>query len=96
VGEVGTEDSFFDLGGHSLLALEAHALLQKRLNREIPVVELFHYPTIRVLAAYLDQPVSAPTTATSGHSRARVRQQLMQQRQQLRTSRTALIEEPRR
>jgi amino acid adenylation domain-containing protein len=91
--QVGTEDSFFDLGGHSLLALEAHAMLQKRLNREIPVVELFHYPTIRALASFLDQPAAASPTETNGHSRARVRQQLMQQRHQLRASRTAILEE---
>jgi amino acid adenylation domain-containing protein len=79
--QVGANDSFFDLGGHSLLALEAHAKLQDTLGREIPVVELFHYPTIRTLAAYLGGDDEPEPIATNGHSRARVRQQLMQHRQ---------------
>jgi thioesterase domain-containing protein len=44
---VGLDDDFFDLGGHSLLI----AALQQRIAAEfglcIPIVELFHNPTIR-------------------------------------------------
>jgi amino acid adenylation domain-containing protein len=48
---VGLDDNFFDLGGHSLLI----AMLQQRITAEfgqcIPVVELFHNPTVRQQAA---------------------------------------------
>src|SRR2546428_12723457 len=53
VGRVGLEDNFFDLGGHSLLLVKVHARLQKLLAREVAIVDLFKYPTISALAAYL-------------------------------------------
>jgi amino acid adenylation domain-containing protein len=47
---VGLDDNFFDLGGHSLLV----AVLQERIATEfgqrIPMVELFHSPTVRLQA----------------------------------------------
>jgi amino acid adenylation domain-containing protein len=50
VERVGIDDSFFDLGGHSLLMIRVHARLAAALGREIPIVDLFTYPTIRALA----------------------------------------------
>jgi acyl carrier protein len=51
--EVGVDDSFFDLGGDSLLLTAVHMELQKALKREIPITDLFQYPTIRRLAQHL-------------------------------------------
>ena len=50
---VGVEDDFFALGGNSLQALACVARLQKRLNRDIHPLALFHQPTIAGLTAYL-------------------------------------------
>jgi amino acid adenylation domain-containing protein len=55
VERVGTEDNFFDLGGHSLLMTRVHSRLQELLGREVPIVEMFRYPTIKALAQYLTQ-----------------------------------------
>jgi amino acid adenylation domain-containing protein len=52
---VGVEDNFFDLGGHSLKLGQVHARLQTRFARVPALLELFQYPTIRGLAARLDQ-----------------------------------------
>jgi amino acid adenylation domain-containing protein len=50
---VGTEDNFFDLGGDSLLLTALHQKLQTDLGREIPITDLFQFPTIRRLAEHL-------------------------------------------
>jgi acyl carrier protein len=50
---VGLDDNFFDLGGDSLLLVSVHSRLQKRLNREISLTDLFEYPTVRGLARHL-------------------------------------------
>jgi amino acid adenylation domain-containing protein len=46
-------DNFFEVGGHSLAVLAVGARLA-RLGRDVPVVDLFRFPTIRSLAAHLD------------------------------------------
>src|SRR6185436_13879367 len=57
VEQVGIEDNFFDRGGHSLLLVRVHSRLQKLLDREVPVVDLFNHPTIAALARHLgDRP----------------------------------------
>ncbi|MDY7228257.1 amino acid adenylation domain-containing protein [Hyalangium sp. s54d21] len=53
VERVGVEDAFFDLGGHSLLLAQVRVRIRERLERDIGLVTLFQYPTIRQLAAHL-------------------------------------------
>jgi amino acid adenylation domain-containing protein len=53
VDEVGVDDNFFDLGGHSLLLVQVQAKLRAALAREIAIVEMFQYPTIRAMATHL-------------------------------------------
>ncbi|HKV34445.1 MAG TPA: amino acid adenylation domain-containing protein [Pyrinomonadaceae bacterium] len=50
---VGVNDIFFELGGHSLLLVLVHETLQQRLEREVPIADLFKYPTVRALARHL-------------------------------------------
>jgi amino acid adenylation domain-containing protein/non-ribosomal peptide synthase protein (TIGR01720 family) len=50
---VGVEDNFFDLGGNSLKIITVVNRLKEALKRDIPVVTLFRYPTVRLLAEYL-------------------------------------------
>jgi len=51
--DVGVDDNFFDLGGHSLLLVQVQAKLRNVLEREIAIVEMFQYPTIRAMAIHL-------------------------------------------
>jgi hypothetical protein len=51
---VGTADNFFDVGGTSRAAVIVREHLCRRLDRPLSEVELFQYPTIGALAAYLD------------------------------------------
>ena len=65
---VGVHDNFFDLGGHSLRIVQVQARLQKILGREISVVALFQYPTIRALAESLRGAASSADKSASGVS----------------------------
>lgn len=53
VPSVGVNDNFFDLGGHSLHTIQVSSLLTRRLGKEVSVVNLFRYTTIRSLAQFL-------------------------------------------
>jgi len=55
IEQVGIYDNFFDIGGNSLLMIQVHSGLQKTLNQDISVVDLFKYPTINALAQFLSQ-----------------------------------------
>jgi amino acid adenylation domain-containing protein len=50
---VGIEDNFFDLGGDSVLATRLAGLTQQSTGVEIPVVKVFQYPKISLLAKFL-------------------------------------------
>jgi acyl carrier protein len=51
--KVGIRDNFFDLGGNSLDFVTISNILKEKLGKEIPVVTLFTYPTIRSLELFL-------------------------------------------
>jgi amino acid adenylation domain-containing protein len=46
-------DSFFEVGGTSLGTLQVAARLSRELDRPVPVIKLFEFPSIDRLAAYL-------------------------------------------
>ncbi|HPZ09328.1 MAG TPA: amino acid adenylation domain-containing protein, partial [Candidatus Eremiobacteraeota bacterium] len=46
----GIDDNFFNLGGHSLKTVIMTAKIKKIFNVEIPVKEIFRFPTIRQIA----------------------------------------------
>jgi len=53
VDQVGVHDNFFDLGGHSLLLAKVMPRIQETITKELTMLNLFEYPTISELAAYL-------------------------------------------
>ncbi|MBK1644840.1 hypothetical protein CKO25_09300 [Thiocapsa imhoffii] len=67
-------DSFFQVGGTSLGTLQVAARLSRELDRPIPVIKLFEFPTIERLAAYLSgADASRPLDAAQDRA-ARARQ----------------------
>jgi aryl carrier-like protein len=55
VERVGINDNFFDAGGNSLLMVQVQHKLQEATGSPISIVELFMHPTVRSLAAHLDE-----------------------------------------
>ena len=80
VDAIGVEQNFFDLGGHSLLLIQAHARLCEELARELPVVDLLRFPTVRGLARHLSDELIAEGPAPSARDRARLQREAMARR----------------
>ena len=70
---VGATDNFFDVGGNSLHMATLQSRLFERLGREVPMVALFKYPTIRELARSLGglEPAVAAEPQPAGQATAR-------------------------
>ncbi|WP_337878095.1 MupA/Atu3671 family FMN-dependent luciferase-like monooxygenase [Caldimonas sp.] len=78
--QVGTRDNFFDLGGHSLLAVQAHRRLREALGRELSITDIFRFPTIESLSAYLGREGDDGAAAQQGRDRAQGRRAALQRR----------------
>lgn len=51
---IGIDDNFFDLGGNSLMAIKILIELNFISDKKLTVVNLFQYPTIRKISAFID------------------------------------------
>jgi len=47
------QDNFFEVGGHSLLLVKLKDMIAEKLKEEVTIVDLFRYPTIQSLAAFI-------------------------------------------
>ena len=61
VAMVGVNDNFFDLGGSSIHVVQVHSKLHHALGREVPMIDMFKYPTVGSLAKYLTQEQREPS-----------------------------------
>jgi non-ribosomal peptide synthase protein (TIGR01720 family) len=57
---IGIDDNFFDVGGQSILLVRAHRLIEENFGRNLPIVALLQFPTIRALATQLAASPSGP------------------------------------
>ncbi|KPV55997.1 fusaricidin synthetase, partial [Paenibacillus sp. A3] len=84
---VGIKDNFFDLGGHSLRATNLVAIIQKELQKNVQLRDVFQHPTIEQLAQVIEAMeqtayASISAAAESDHypvSSAQKRMYLLQQ-----------------
>ena len=56
---IGVRDNFFELGGHSLLAIRLFALIEKRLDKKLPLTAVFQGATVEHLADVLRYQATA-------------------------------------
>lgn len=64
--QVDLATNFFEHGGHSLLLLRVQEMLQDRAGVDLPVTDLFKFPTVETLARHLTQRAAAQTPASNG------------------------------
>ncbi|QDI72567.1 non-ribosomal peptide synthetase [Streptomyces calvus] len=60
VERIGADDDFFDLGGHSFAALRLIGRMESTWDVTVPTATVFSAPTLRALAAWLDERPPAP------------------------------------
>ncbi|WP_437617321.1 condensation domain-containing protein [Sorangium sp. So ce1151] len=70
VDAVDVDTSFFALGGQSVLLVQVLSRLKAALEREISVVDLFRYPTVSSLAAFLEDAAAGAPPRRSFHKAA--------------------------
>ncbi len=56
---IGVDDHFFDVGGHSLLATQIVSRIRRQLQLDLPLRDVFLYPTIRQFAAIVEERMYA-------------------------------------
>jgi amino acid adenylation domain-containing protein/non-ribosomal peptide synthase protein (TIGR01720 family) len=84
VDQVGIHDNFFELGGHSLHLIQVHGKLQAQLDATpLMIADLFQYPTVGSLAAYL-HGAHQPRSFEESQGRADTRRAFLEQQKQRR------------
>ncbi len=73
VANIDRNENIFDLGATSLMVPEVQAELQRRLDREIPLVDLFEFHTVSALAAHLAGSVATPSVSNRAQRRLAAR-----------------------
>ncbi|MEU4544198.1 amino acid adenylation domain-containing protein [Nonomuraea dietziae] len=77
--EVLATDNFFDVGGTSMAVVVVRDRLAALTGRQVTVVDMFRYPTVRALAAHLDGDAANPELSRADR-RADTRRQLRDKR----------------
>ncbi|HEX2645114.1 MAG TPA: amino acid adenylation domain-containing protein, partial [Thermoanaerobaculia bacterium] len=92
VRQVGRDDNFFEAGAHSLLLVRVAGELGRRLGRKVAVVDLFRFPTVASLAAFLGEGAAAEAPPDRAVFAARAEERA--RRRPHRTRREEMAHEP--
>ena len=92
VEEVGIRDNFFDLGGHSLLTVQVQRELHTLLSKDVSIVELFAYPTIKSLSEHLSNGASMHMTVSDVQERMDKQKQVLNRKKRQAKRRNAVHE----
>jgi amino acid adenylation domain-containing protein len=83
VEKVGRTENFFDLGGNSLLMVRVHTKLESAFKREIPLIDLFKYSSVSLLADFIDHAEESDSDAPE-QERASRRRDLIKRHKRMR------------
>ncbi|QQZ58513.1 hypothetical protein JI735_17015 [Paenibacillus sonchi] len=61
--EMDISKNFYELGGDSIMATQMANLLNTQLHQKLSIAEIFEYPTVSELAAYLEQSLPSRNEA---------------------------------
>ena len=75
--EVGVEDNVFELGANSLLMVRMHQRLKETLPKELSLVALFQFPTIRSLVNHLNHHDSTDEKAIELRQRGQLQREAL-------------------
>jgi amino acid adenylation domain-containing protein len=92
VERVGVHDNFFDLGGHSILLIQIRSKLRDVFDRDVPMADLFKYPTVSLLAQHLTREPTAEQFAAETHGAAKERREVTNRQRQSRLARRAAVQ----
>ncbi len=87
VETVGVMHNFFDLGGHSLAMVQVQGKVRQELGRDVSVVEMFRYPTVAALAAFLEEGGAGGPSFDASLGRAESRRAAAERQRQARARR---------
>ncbi|WND83244.1 non-ribosomal peptide synthase/polyketide synthase [Lysobacter capsici] len=86
VERIGRHDHFFALGGHSLLVVRLQAMIERRLQHRLTMVELFTHTTVAQLAAFIRDGDREAGRLTDGDRRGEQRREALRRRRGRRAS----------
>jgi syringomycin synthetase protein SyrE len=68
--EIGIHDNFFDIGGTSMDVVRVNAKIAEEFEKQIPIVTMYKYTTIRALSGFLDRGEAGDQDMVSEEKRA--------------------------
>jgi natural product biosynthesis luciferase-like monooxygenase protein len=89
IEKIGIDDNFFDLGGHSLRLVQVHGELIRSLGRDVPLVKLLEFPTIRALAVHLATGASETKQESVGNRKVEQQAAILRQQKKMMARRSA-------
>jgi acyl carrier protein len=81
ISRVGRDDNFFDLGGHSLLIPRIRFMIREKLQRDVPIVDFFAFPTVHSMAESIEGKHQPATVSDSERRATQQREFLLRQMQ---------------
>ncbi len=63
IDDVGPDENLSELGAHSLLMVQVHAKLAQALTPELTLIDMFRFPTVRQLSAFVQSKLQGRDSA---------------------------------